>query len=55
MGVEVDGLTYPLHRPTVHSCQPKGYGLPVRCRHVLSLLIGGGACQEEEATHGIVI
>jgi hypothetical protein len=27
VGVNVDGLAYPLHRPTVHSCQMRGQGL----------------------------
>jgi hypothetical protein len=27
VGVEVDGLAYRLHRPTVHSCQMRGHGL----------------------------
>jgi hypothetical protein len=52
---EVDGLAYPLHWPTVYSCQPRGYVLPVRHHPVLSLLIGGGTCRGEEASRGIVI
>jgi hypothetical protein len=27
VGVDVDRLAYPLHHPTVHSCQMKGQGL----------------------------
>jgi hypothetical protein len=27
VGVELDGLPYHLHRPTVHSCQMRGQGL----------------------------
>jgi hypothetical protein len=27
MGVDVNGLAYPLHRPTAHSCQTRGQGL----------------------------
>jgi hypothetical protein len=27
VGVDVDGLAYPLHRPTVHSYQMKGQSL----------------------------
>jgi hypothetical protein len=27
MGVDVDGLTYPLHRPMIRSCQTRGQGL----------------------------
>jgi hypothetical protein len=26
-GVDVDGLAFPIHRPTVHSCQMRGQGL----------------------------
>jgi hypothetical protein len=37
VGVEVDGLAYPLHRPTARSYQPRGQGLPVRHHPVLSL------------------
>jgi hypothetical protein len=29
-GVDVDGLTYPLHRPMAHSCQVRGQGLSAR-------------------------
>jgi hypothetical protein len=36
-GGEVDGLAYPLHRHMAHSCLPRGHGLPVRRRPVLSL------------------
>jgi hypothetical protein len=28
VGVDVDGLAYPLHCPTFHSCQMRGHGLP---------------------------
>jgi hypothetical protein len=24
MGVDVDGLAYPLHRPTIYNCQTRG-------------------------------
>jgi hypothetical protein len=27
MGINVDGLAYPLHRPMAHSCQMRGRGL----------------------------
>jgi hypothetical protein len=54
-GGELDGLAYPPHRPMVCSYQPRGQGLPIRRRPVLSLLIGGGTCEEEEASWGIVI
>jgi hypothetical protein len=35
--VDVDGLDYPLHWPTAHSCQARGHGLSTRCYPVLSL------------------
>jgi hypothetical protein len=35
-GGEVDGLAYPLHRPTTNSCLPRRQGLPVRRSPVLS-------------------
>jgi hypothetical protein len=35
--VDVDGLAYPLHQPTVCSYQSRGHGLPARHHLVLSL------------------
>jgi hypothetical protein len=29
VGVDVDGLAYPLHRPLFHSCQMRGQSLPL--------------------------
>jgi hypothetical protein len=53
------GLTwmgaYTPDRPTDHSYLPRGQGLPIRHRPVLSLLIGGGTYREEENSRGIVI
>jgi hypothetical protein len=43
MGVDVDGIAYPLHQPTARSRQPRGQGLPARRRHVLSFVVGGSA------------
>jgi hypothetical protein len=37
MGVEVDGLAYPLHRPMTCSYHPRGQGLPARRRPILML------------------
>jgi hypothetical protein len=39
MGVNVDGLAYPLHRPMAHSCQTRGQGL--RLGDVLSYHYSG--------------
>jgi hypothetical protein len=36
-GVDLDGLAYPLHHPTTHSCQSRGHDLAARCCLVLSL------------------
>jgi hypothetical protein len=52
---EVDGLAFPLYLPTVHSHLPRGQGLPVRHRLVLSwwwspIFFGG-----KEASRGVVI
>jgi hypothetical protein len=47
MGVDVDGLAYPLHQPTVRSCQMRGQGLLLGV--VLSCLVaavGGGIFQD---------
>jgi hypothetical protein len=55
MGAEVDGLAYTLHRPTVHSCQPRGQDPPIRHCLVLSLLIGSGAYRGEKASWCVVI
>jgi hypothetical protein len=37
VGVDVDGLSYPLHRPTTNGCQTIAVKLLVRC---CSLLLG---------------
>jgi hypothetical protein len=37
MGVNMDGLAYPLHHPMVCSCQMRGQSLSARCYLVLSL------------------
>jgi hypothetical protein len=36
-GRDVDGLAYPLHQPTAHSCQARGQGLSAKHYPVLSL------------------
>jgi hypothetical protein len=43
VGVDVDGLVYPLHRPMTHSYQSRGQGLPTRRRLALSFVVGSGA------------
>jgi hypothetical protein len=54
-GSEVDGPAYPPHRPMNCSYQLRGQDLHVRRCPVLTLLIGNGACWEEETSWGIVI
>jgi hypothetical protein len=60
MGSFLGGDVFPHRRGGAHwpvdwSCQPRGHGLPIRRRPFLSLFIGGGAHQEEEASRGVVI
>jgi hypothetical protein len=52
-GADIDGLAYPLHRPTVASCQLRVQGLVVRRRLVLSFVLGSGSYREMWSFSGV--
>jgi hypothetical protein len=54
-GGEVDELAYRPLRPLDRIYQPRGHSLSVSRHPVSLLLVGGGACQEEETSRGVVI
>jgi hypothetical protein len=54
-GGEVDESAYRPPRPLDRIYQPRGHSLSISRHPVSLLLVGGGACQEEETSRGVVI